>query len=70
MLTICFDQPHRRFNTLTGEWVFVSPRRTKCPWAGTDRATRAVEQPKLRPAMVFVPRQLPHQKKAEGAAIV
>ena len=26
------EQPHRRFNALTGEWVLVSPHRTKRPW--------------------------------------
>jgi UDPglucose--hexose-1-phosphate uridylyltransferase len=28
------DRPHRRFNALTGEWVFVSPHRTQRPWQG------------------------------------
>ena len=28
------QQPHRRFNALTGEWVFVSPHRTQRPWQG------------------------------------
>jgi UDPglucose--hexose-1-phosphate uridylyltransferase len=26
--------PHRRFNLLTGEWVLVSPHRTRRPWQG------------------------------------
>jgi UDPglucose--hexose-1-phosphate uridylyltransferase len=28
------DHPHRRRNLLTGEWVLVSPHRTKRPWQG------------------------------------
>lgn len=28
------DNPHRRLNQLTGEWVLVSPHRTKRPWQG------------------------------------
>ncbi|EGB16139.1 galactose-1-phosphate uridylyltransferase [Pseudodesulfovibrio mercurii] len=28
------DHPHRRLNRLTGEWVLVSPQRTKRPWQG------------------------------------
>jgi len=30
------DKPHRRFNILTGEWVLVSPHRTKRPWQGKN----------------------------------
>jgi len=26
--------PHRRYNTLTGDWVLVSPHRTQRPWQG------------------------------------
>ena len=29
-----FDQPHRRQNALTGDWVLVSPRRNMRPWQG------------------------------------
>ncbi len=28
------ERPHRRFNILTGEWILVSPHRTKRPWQG------------------------------------
>ncbi|ADY51212.1 UDP-glucose-hexose-1-phosphate uridylyltransferase; UTP-hexose-1-phosphate uridylyltransferase [Pseudopedobacter saltans DSM 12145] len=28
------EHPHRRLNILTGEWVLVSPHRTKRPWQG------------------------------------
>jgi hypothetical protein len=27
-----YEQPHRRFNPLTREWVLVSPHRTQRPW--------------------------------------
>ena len=33
--------PHRRYNILTGEWVLVSPHRTKRPWQGKTDKTSA-----------------------------
>jgi UDPglucose--hexose-1-phosphate uridylyltransferase len=36
------DSPHRRKNALTGEWVTVSPQRTKRPWQGDEAAESEV----------------------------
>lgn len=37
------ETPHRRHNPLTGEWVLISPHRTRRPWQGQVES-RAVEQ--------------------------
>lgn len=38
-----FEHPHRRYNLLTGEWLLVSPHRTKRPWQGqTEKVTEKV----------------------------
>lgn len=39
--TPSLDQPHRRLNLLTGEWVVVSPHRTQRPWQGHEGETAA-----------------------------
>jgi UDPglucose--hexose-1-phosphate uridylyltransferase len=33
------DQPHRRYNPLTKEWLLVSPQRTQRPWQGQVEKT-------------------------------
>lgn len=35
--------PHRRFNILNGEWVQVSPNRTKRPWQGREEGRKEDE---------------------------
>lgn len=40
-----FDNPHKRKNPLTGEWVLVSPHRTKRPWQGQKEDAALVKRP-------------------------
>jgi UDPglucose--hexose-1-phosphate uridylyltransferase len=39
------DYPHRRFNALTGEWIFVSPHRTVRPWLGREEPGPSYKHP-------------------------
>jgi UDPglucose--hexose-1-phosphate uridylyltransferase len=45
MSSVLTDAPHRRLNALTGEWVLVSPHRTKRPWLGRQEAEQAGTRP-------------------------
>ena len=43
------DQPHRRFNALTGDWILVSPHRTKRPWQGKQETVSRTARPQHDP---------------------
>jgi UDPglucose--hexose-1-phosphate uridylyltransferase len=43
------DFPHRRFNALTGDWILVSPHRTKRPWQGKQETTPPNNRPQHDP---------------------
>ena len=49
------DHPHRRHNPLTGEWVQVSPHRTKRPWQGQVEKERPERRPAYDPACYLCP---------------
>ncbi len=47
--------PHRRLNILTGEWVLVSPQRTKRPWQGQKEEIHQEELPQYDPDCYLCP---------------
>ena len=49
------DNPHRRYNILTGEWVLVSPHRTKRPWQGKTEKESKVDLPSYDPNCYLCP---------------
>ncbi|MCG2460070.1 UDP-glucose--hexose-1-phosphate uridylyltransferase [Flavobacteriaceae bacterium F89] len=49
------DNPHRRLNILTGEWVLVSPHRTKRPWQGKTEKSEVEQRPQYDPSCYLCP---------------
>ena len=54
--------PHRRKNILTGEWVLVSPQRTKRPWQGEVSSVDEIPRSKHDPDCYLCP----GNKRANG----
>ena len=49
------QDPHRRFNPLTREWLLVSPHRTQRPWQGQTEESGAPQQPEYDPECYLCP---------------
>ncbi len=49
------EHPHRRLNILTGEWVLVSPHRSKRPWQGKVEAVATNIRPSYDPTCYLCP---------------
>jgi len=49
------EHPHRRKNLLTGEWILVSPHRTKRPWQGQVERLPPEQRPAYDPTCYLCP---------------
>ncbi|WP_312134716.1 UDP-glucose--hexose-1-phosphate uridylyltransferase [Sphingobacterium sp.] len=49
------ENPHKRLNLLTGEFILVSPHRSKRPWQGQVETTSADQRPEYDPNCYLCP---------------
>ncbi len=49
------ENPHKRLNLLTGEFILVSPHRSKRPWQGQVEKTSADQRPEYDPNCYLCP---------------
>ncbi len=49
------EHPHTRYNALTGDWLLVSPHRTKRPWQGKVESLPADDRPAYDPNCYLCP---------------
>lgn len=49
------EVPHRRYNILTGEWILVSPHRTKRPWQGKTEEKKELKKTTYDPGCYLCP---------------
>ena len=58
------EHPHRRLNILTGEWILVSPHRSKRPWQGKVETLPADNRPEYDANCYLCP----SNKRSNGTA--